>query len=356
MTMSTWDFLVGKADFRQARVAPSDPPALADGEARLAIERFALTSNNVTYAVFGEAMRYWEFFPGPEGWGRIPVWGHARVEASNHPDLAIGQRFYGYYPMSTHLTVTPRKTRTGFADVAPHRQDLPPVYNQYQAVGAADPAEDYQALLRPLFITGFLIEDFLDENDLFGARSVVLTSASSKTAIGLAFQLKARGKARVVGLTSARNKAFVEGLGYYDQVVTYDEVASAPIEAPVVLVDFAGDAPLLKAVHERFGDALAYSCLVGGTHWEAERGAGVLPGPKPVFFFAPDRIRKRAADWGPGGLDQRHDAAWAPFAADAPRWLRVTEGVGAEAVAQAYAAVVGGQADAEEGRILSPLP
>jgi hypothetical protein len=222
--MSSWDFLVAKADLRQTRVAPADPPPLAEGQARLAIERFALTANNITYAVFGEQMRYWDFFPGPEGWGRIPVWGHARVEASTHPDLAVGQRFYGYYPMSTHLTVTPRKTRAGFADLAAHRADLPPVYNQYQAVGAASPAEDYQALLRPLFITGFLIEDFLDENALFGARSVVLTSASSKTAISLAFQLRQRGQARVVGLTSARNAAFVEGLGYYDQVVTYDAV------------------------------------------------------------------------------------------------------------------------------------
>jgi NADPH:quinone reductase-like Zn-dependent oxidoreductase len=354
--MDAWDFVVSKTDLRQAEVLPAPPPELAEGQARLAVERFALTANNITYAVFGQAMRYWDFFPGPEGFGRVPVWGHARVEASNHPDLAVGQRFYGYWPMSTHLTVTARKTRAGFADVSPHRAELPPVYNQYQLVGAADPAEDFQALLRPLFITGFLIEDLLDENDLFAAKSVVLTSASSKTAIGLAFLLKQRGAARVVGLTSARNKAFVEALGYYDQVVTYDAVASASIDAPVALVDFAGDAPLLKAVHERFGDALAYSGRVGGTHWEAERGGGDLPGPKPVFFFAPDRIRKRAADWGPGGLDERHDAAWAPFAADAPRWLKVVRGVGPEAVAAAYHAVLDGEAGPDEGHILAPLP
>ena len=351
--MANWDFVVDKTDLRQAKLLPAPPPELAEGQARLAIERFALTANNITYAVFGQAMRYWDFFPGPEGFGRVPVWGHARVEASNHPDLAVGQRFYGYYPMSTHLTVTPRRTRTGFADAAPHRANLPPVYNQYQ-VADPSPLDDHQALLRPLFVTGFLIEDFLDENDLFGARSVLLTSASSKTAISLAFQLKQRGKARVVGLTSARNAAFVEGLGYYDQVVTYDAVATAPIEEPVVLVDFAGDAPLLRRAHARFGDALAYSCLVGGTHWEAERGGGELPGPKPIFFFAPDRIRKRAADWGPGGLDERHDAAWAPFVADAPRWMRVTHGAGPDAVSAAYQAVLEGWARPEEGYILAP--
>lgn len=352
--MASWNFVVDKSDLRRAETMAAPLPDLAEGQARLAVESFALTANNITYAVFGEAMRYWDFFPADEGRGRIPVWGYARVEASSHPDFPVGGRFYGYYPMSAHLTVTPRATRTGFTDASPHRAELPPVYNQYQAVGAPDPLEDHQALLRPLFITGFLIEDLLDENGLFGARSVVLTSASSKTAISLAFQLRQRGGARVVGLTSARNKAFVEGLGYYDQVVTYDEVADAPIEGPVTLVDFAGDAPLRRAVHERFGEALVYSCLVGGTHWEAERGGGELPGARPVFFFAPDRVRKRAADWGPGGLEQRHNAAWTPFVADAPRWMTVRRLEGREAVASAYQSVLEGRAGPDEGLILAP--
>ncbi|MBO9711257.1 MAG: DUF2855 family protein, partial [Caulobacter sp.] len=145
--MTSWDFVVDKGDLRRAKVVEAQPSDPEDGQVRLAIERFALTSNNVTYALFGEAMRYWDFFPAAEGWGRVPVWGFARVEAPSHPDVAVGQRFYGYWPMSTHLTVTPRKTRLGFADAAEHRQGLPPVYNQYQAVGAADPSEDHQALL-----------------------------------------------------------------------------------------------------------------------------------------------------------------------------------------------------------------
>lgn len=352
--MTAWDFLIDKNDLRATRLAPAVPAELAEGEARLAIESFALTSNNITYAAFGQAMRYWDFFPGPQGWGRVPAWGYATVEASRHPDLAVGRRFYGFYPMSTHLTVRPRPTRTGFADAAPHRQDLPVVYNHYQTVGEPGPLDDHQALLRPLFITSFLIDDFLAENADFGARSVLLSSASAKTALGLAFLLKRRGAVEVVGLTSPRNAAFVEGLGYYDRVVTYEAAAAAPVETPAVLVDFAGDAALLRAVHERFGEALAYSCRVGGTHWEAERGGGPLPGPKPVFFFAPDRIRKRAADWGPAGFDERHDAAWALFVADAPRWLTVARGDGPEAVAKAYQAMLEGRTGPETGCILRP--
>lgn len=349
-----WDFVVAKTDLRRSEFRDVEPPPLADGQVRLAIESFALTANNITYAVFGEMMKYWDFFPGPDGFGRVPVWGHARVEASAHPDIAVGQRFYGYWPMSTHLTVQAKPGKTGFTDASPHRQHLAVVYNQYQAVGADDGLEAHKALLQPLFITSFLIEDLLDEHSLYGARSVVLSSASSKTAIGLAYLLRQRGAAKVVGLTSPRNVGFVEGLGYYDQVVTYADLPTADIARPAVFVDFAGDAGVLRAVHETFGTDLALSLLVGGTHWEAEKGGGELPGPKPVFFFAPDRIAKRRTDWAPGEFERRYGAAWAGFVADAPRWLKVELGAGRGAIQAAYLAQVDGGTSPDVGVVLKP--
>lgn len=349
-----WDFVVAKSDLRRTEFREVEPPPLADGQARLAIESFALTANNITYAVFGEMMKYWDFFPAPEGFGRVPVWGHAHVEASNHPDIGVGQRFYGYWPMSTHLTVQAKVGKTGFTDVSPHRAHLALVYNQYQAVGADDGLEAHKALLQPLFITSFLIEDFLDESALFGAKSVVLSSASSKTAIGLAYLLKHSGAAQVVGLTSPRNTGFVEGLGCYDQVVTYGDLPTADIARPAVFVDFAGDAGVLRAVHETFGEALAFSLLVGGTHWEAERGGGELPGPKPVFFFAPDRIAKRRQDWAPGEFEQRYGKAWTGFVKDAPRWLTVEEHQGQDAIQTAYLAQVDGGTAPDVGVVLRP--
>lgn len=349
-----WDFLVAKSDLRRTEFREVEPPPLEEGQVRLAIENFALTANNITYAVFGEAMKYWDFFPAPEGFGRVPVWGHAHVEASANPEIAVGQRFYGYWPMSTHLTVQAKVGKTGFTDVSPHRQHLAVVYNQYQAVGADDGLEAHKALLQPLYITSFLIEDFLDESALFGARSVVLSSASSKTAIGLAYLLKQRGAAKVVGLTSPRNVEFVESLGYYDQVVTYGDLATADIARPAAFVDFAGDAGVLRAVHETFGADLAFSLLVGGTHWEAERGGGELPGPKPVFFFAPDRIAKRRVDWAPGEFEQRYGKAWAGFVKDAPRWLTVQRSEGQAAIQQAYLAQVEGGTPADTGVVLAP--
>lgn len=349
-----WDLLVTKTDLRRAEIRDAAPAPLADGEVRLAIESFALTANNITYAVFGEMMKYWDFFPAPEGFGRVPVWGHARVEASAHPEIAVGQRFYGYWPMSTHLTVQARAGKSGFLDAAPHRQPMAVIYNQYAAVGAEEPLEAYRALLQPLFMTSFLIEDQLDEAGFHGAQSVILSSASSKTAIALAALLKRRGGVKVVGLTSPRNKAFVEGLGFYDEVVLYDNIAGAPIATPAVFVDFAGDSQVLGAVHSRFGDDLKASILVGGTHWEVPRAQTQLPGPQPVFFFAPDRIAKRRQDWAGGEFDQRYGAAWTPFVADAPRWLKVKEGQGQEAIVAAYLEQVEGGTAPDVGVVLRP--
>ena len=48
----------------------------------------------------------------------------------------------------------------------------------------------------------------------------LLSSASSKTAYGTAFQLAKCEDVHVVGLTSARNVAFCQSLGCYDAVLT----------------------------------------------------------------------------------------------------------------------------------------
>src|SRR6476620_3027215 len=129
------DLLTRRDDLRETRIAESPRPDIQDGEVLLRVDRFGLTANNVTYAVFGEAMSYWAFFPAEEGWGRMPVWGFAEVSASEVPELAVGRRFYGYLPPSSELLVTPDHVGAhGFTDASPHRQALPAAYNGYAAV------------------------------------------------------------------------------------------------------------------------------------------------------------------------------------------------------------------------------
>ena len=81
-----------------------------------------------------------------------------------------------------------------------------------------------------------------------------------------------------------------------------------------------------------------------------------MPGPKPIFFFAPDRIRKRRSDWGAGGLEQRFAEAWPGFVASTDRWLRIIEGRGPEAVEAVYRDIAAGRVQPDEARILSMWP
>jgi hypothetical protein len=358
MSRDAADFIVGRKDLRQHKFVTGPMPGIEAGEALVKIDKFAFTANNVTYAAFGEAMKYWDFFPAPEGFGKVPVWGFGDVVASKTEGVAPGERIFGYFPMSTHLVLRPAEVKpSGFVDASPHRAHLALVYNQYtRAAGDAgyDAAhEDRQALFRPLFMTAFFIDDLLADNHFFGARAVVLSSASSKTALGVAYLLSQNRDVEVIGLTSPGNIAFVERTGYYDRIVAYDDIAALPSDMPVVFVDMAGDAKVISDLHHHFRDAMTYSCVVGGTHWEARGVAGSLPGPKPVFFFAPAQIAKRTKDWGPGGIETRFAASWKAFLGSVASWLHVVRGSGAKAVERVYLDMLDGKAKPDEGHILS---
>jgi len=362
--MSTTTFLVRKDQLSSTRLQTTKAPPLADGQVRVHVDAFALTSNNITYAAFGDAMNYWQFFPtGEEGWGTIPVWGFASVVQSLHSGVAVGERLYGYFPMASEAILTPaRLNATGFYDSAPHRRELHAVYNQYLRCNA-DPfytaaTEDMQALLRPLFITSFLIDDFLADNDFFGASggTMLLSSASSKTAYGTAFQLAQRPGIEVIGLTSPGNVAFCESLGCYSRVLTYDQLDKLAADRACIYIDFAGNAKLRHAIHSRFVN-LKYSCAIGGTHVTQLGGAKDLPGPRATLFFAPAQIKKRSADWGRDGLGQRLVQAWQAFSirvAQGPApWLKVAQHKGDTAVAAAYQQVLAGKGDPRTGHILA---
>jgi hypothetical protein len=356
-----FDFLIRRDDLRRTEVREAPPAgevALGPGQALLAVDAFAFTANNVTYAVFGDALRYWEFFPAPEGYGRVPVWGFATVARSAHPSLGEGERIWGYLPMSTHFAVEADDvTRASFRDAAAHRRPMSAFYNQYLRV-AADPGYDpareaEQMLFRPLFATAFLLDDFLAGERCFDAEQVVVSSASSKTSIALAAQLRARGAARVVGLTAARNVDFVAGLGAYDAVHAYDAVGALPV-ARSVFVDMAGDLAVTTDVHRHLGASLAYSCAVGGTHWHQSAFGKPVPGPAPVFFFAPDQMTKRIGEVGSAEMQRRMAEAWSRFLPLVDRSLAIERASGPDAFARVWLATLEGRADPRKGYVLAP--
>jgi NADPH:quinone reductase-like Zn-dependent oxidoreductase len=350
-------FEVKKDDWAETRFVEAPIPALAPGQVLFRVDRFALTANNISYALSGEMLGYWRFFPTGESWGRIPVMGFADVIGSTHPDVKEGTRCFGFYPMGRHLVIQPGAvTPTQIVDAAPHREGLAPAYAQYlPTTGDAvwsEAREDRILLMRGLFMTSFLADDSLAERDYAGARTVLISSASSKTSIALAFQVKQRGLARSVGLTSPRNADFVRKLGLYDDVVLYDEIASLPRQ-PAVFVDMAGDGAVTSAIHRHYGDQLQIDCTIGATHWSAERTGDALPGPKPEFFFAPGQIVKRSKDWGPQGFAERLGAAWTRFCDASDDWLRVVRSEGPGALERVYRDTLAGRIPPSDGQILS---
>lgn len=343
----------------ELRTLPARP--LAEGEAVLKLDRFSITANNITYAMFGEFMNYWDFFPtGDPEVGHMPVWGFADVVSSTVEGVEPGQRFYGYFPIASHLVMKPiRVTERGLYDGAEHRAELVSAYNFYTRC-ATDPVwtpelENLLALFRPLFITSFMCADYLEDNGFFGAKRIVVSSASSKTAYGVAFELAGKG-VELVALTSPRNLDFTAGLGCYDRIEPYSAIEELPVDQPTLYLDFSGDAALRGRVHRRFGEALVHDCTVGAAANTGVVSDPDLPGPRPRFFFAPNQIKKRNADWGPPEMNRRFGEAQARFfarAADAAEpWVRVVESRGYDAAAKITADIFEGRADPAEGHIV----
>lgn len=352
------DFLVDKVDWKKYRFADAPIPEPAAGQVVFRVDRFAFTANNISYALTGDALGYWRFFPAPDGWGRLPTMGFGDVIRSSHPDVAEGTRCFGFYPMSRYLLIEPGSANPAqITDAAAHRKGLAPTYAQFSPVEHdafyAREHEDALMLMRGLFTTSFLADDFLAEQGYCGADDVLISSASSKTSIALGHSVRHAGRARAVGLTSARNLEFVRKLGCYDQVLTYDAVTALDGNRPTVYVDLAGSGELLRTVHEHFGDRLRHSCGIGATHWEAERGNDALPGPQPEFFFAPAQIQKRVADWGREGLQARLATAWSGFRSFSDGWLEVQRGYGRDAALHGYLETLEGRARPNRGHVLS---
>jgi len=331
------DFQINPSNLRARRAVSLERQPLEPGQVRFQVDSFAFTANNITYAKAGSVLGYLDFFPSrlDDPWRRIPVMGHGQITESAHPDIEAGGRYFGFFPLSGEHVITAEPRGAGLWDAGPNRGRHAVTYRQFENVRRDpryDPArEDLVALLRGLFITSYLVEDYLFDHEMFGAQSVVVTSASSKTSIALGYCLQQRGTPSI-GLTSARHLDAVSKLDCYGSVLTYEDVGALDPGRSTVLVDVAGDGEVLAAIHGRFGDALRYSSMVGATHHASPPRPAELPGPTPQFFFAPSQIEKRSKEWGAAELLGRMGGAFVGFAAFAESWLNIVRGAGHDAV------------------------
>ncbi|WP_300392171.1 DUF2855 family protein [Henriciella sp.] len=347
---------ISKDNIRNTKWVSRDADA-GEGEVRLTLDAFALTANNVTYATFGgPPMHYWNFFPADDpAWGRVPVWGFATITASNVDGIDVGRRVYGYFPISSELTVQPvRVGKSGFSDGAPHRQDLAPIYSTYlfthtDPLYVAD-REAEQMLFRPLYMTGWMIVDSLMSAET-PPKTVIISSASSKTALATAHGLQQAG-VTTIGLTSPGNADFVKASGLYSTVMTYDEASALSPEAPAAYVDFTGRPALTAAIHKACGKALTRSMVIGMTDWESDRTpTDDLQGPQPEFFFVPTYAAERAKALGPETLAEMTREAMVAFYPVSRKFVTPETVTGKQAIDAAWADSVAGEVSPDRGLI-----
>lgn len=359
MTEKNKVFNVKKQHFIESAWTDESLGTIKEGEVRMRIEKFAYTSNNTTYAVAGDYIGYWKFFPSQRGseWGIIPCWGFAKVVESQVDGISVGEQFYGFFPMSTHITVQPGQIRAdGFTDIVAHRSALPVIYNRYMRC-AGDPfynaeTEAEQLLFRPLFTTSFLIDYMFQESNYFEAEQIILTSASSKTALGLAHCLKnAPTPKKIIGLTSAGNLEFVNGLGYYDEVLTYQDYQKIETK-PSCIVDFSGNNDLQADLQLLLGDHLKYNCLVGMVHW-SERLGEKKQSKKGVMFFAPTYAQNLVKEIGFPAFSEKVSSEFLSFVEQSKNWIKVQYHESDTAFQSLHQAITSGNINPKEGHIVT---
>ncbi len=337
-----------------------DDTPLEPNEILAKVDRFAFTANNITYGVVGDQLGYWRFFPpagdDADGWGLIPVWGFADVVRSNVADITVGDRLFGYFPPATHLKLAPtRISADGFIDGTPHRAELPAGYNHYRRV-AAEPDYDrttdaLRMLFFPLHVTAFCLCDALEMNDWYGAKQVIIVSASSKTSIGVSYGLDMNSEAPpAVAVTSERNRGFVDSLGLYAASVTYDSLRDVDASIPTVIIDMSGNDRALNELNDHLGDNMRFCIRVGVTHRDAAGGDAHLE--RSTWFFAPSHIEQRMQDWGPNGFLEKSMAFIRATSTRSLEWLKVTPLDGLAGLQAVFSDVADGKIAADEGLIV----
>lgn len=349
-----WELLVKRDDLGVTEVHRVTAPELDANQVELAVERSALSMNNVTYAHFGgPPLNFWNTFPTTDAaWGRLPVWGFATVTRTRHPDLTAGDRFFGLMPSSSHHVVEPARALRGFVDSTSDRHFPHPWYKTFQPAGAADRRDDRRALLRPIYPASFHAAEFVAAKAGDGPLTVLITSASSKVAIGAVHRLRGNRNVRTVGLTSSHHREFVTGLGLYDTVAGYEDLPALTVDGPAMCVDLSGDNDLMAAIHGRFRDSLAHFTTMGWTR-------GVQPPPEftdpaPERLFAPGVEGMAIETEGVDAYFARYLAAEDEFIDATESWLTIKNDGGPDTMAAVYRSLVDGTHPANSCTVLQP--
>ncbi|KAL4876351.1 hypothetical protein BJY04DRAFT_200065 [Aspergillus karnatakaensis] len=159
-------------------ISLSDPSTpLAESSIRVRPALLGLTSNNLTYALAGTTLHWWDAYPVPSpapapyndqtNWGIVPAWGLATILESTIPSLTPSTTLWGFWPTSStavDLQLTPSAPAGHWTETSPHRQSLFSLYNHYFVFDTA--SKDlkefaWDAVVRPVWAAGYILSDYI---------------------------------------------------------------------------------------------------------------------------------------------------------------------------------------------------
>ena len=235
-------------------------------------------------------------------------------------------------------------------------------------------AEDLTMLYRPLFWTSYWCEDWLhSSNYRSGASTILISSASSKTAFCLAYLIGKRigrgdvdKSTKVIGLTSKRNVGFTKRLGLYHEVLEYDSFTDTrPFQGNAddrwIYIDVAGNDELNKKLFAHFASPYTpkfAACVqlgltnlspssadVSSKEWSKNtfdmsnsHTAGLTSQfwPQMEEFFMPEWLDVRKHQIPIGEIFKRQNEAWKELMQDCTEWVQLERISGPQAVRDAY--------------------
>jgi len=282
--------------------------------------------------------------------------------------VKIGQRLYGYLAMSRYL-ILQLDPQTNRYHVNIALGDFPKDRRPYKQLNICenDPMyrldrEDETMLYRPLFWTAYWFEDYLNEHKYRGARNILVSSASSKTAFALAYNIGVRKKhsrgsldVNVVGLTSASNAPFTRGLNLYDSVLTYEDIPTLGSTGSWIYVDVSSSPSLMAKIEHQLAPILTITL---GSTTPNEQNAKLLwnsyqKTANHEGFFMPEWLAIRVKQLTISQITSMQSAAWNGLMENCTSWVSMDKSSGGRAVLEAYKKTLGGHIGPDKGQVFT---
>ncbi|CAK9025715.1 unnamed protein product [Durusdinium trenchii] len=250
-------------------------PDLDQGEVLLKVEKFAFSHMALGYLMKGFTRTfsaYHNFYKASEeNLYRSACWGFATVMESTHDKVAVGTRLYGLLPAARYQVQTVGDTIPGKKDepscVELAMEGVPFNLRRFQEMEVVSDCmephlEDWIICTKEIYTMAYYMdEQLLVDTGMINC--VIISCASAKTALALAFCLRMRDMRYVFGLTSKDHLDFARSTDLFHEVFSYDNVASLPNNHTVVYMDFKCDGELRQQITLRMGTNLMYNMVVG---------------------------------------------------------------------------------------------